>query len=224
MSVELARQPRLSTAGDETIYRAVSPLAVLSFVCGILSVFALLAWGLAVIPAVALVAGGIACRRINQRPMELTGRPLALIGMTLAALFWAAGWARLEYIELTEVPEGYLKVSYDELQPDPNEPTQLFPQRAAELDGKRVFLKGFAFPGRETSGIKEFVLVRDNGDCCFGGNPKLTDMVQVTLVGPLAMEYSPRQRNVAGTFHVNRGKALDGLRQPIYYLEADYLQ
>jgi len=224
MSVDLARQPRLTRAGDETLYRAVSPLAVLSFVLGILSVFALLAWGLALIPAIALVAGGIACRRINQRPMELTGRPLALIGMTLAALLWAAGWARLEYIELTEVPEGYLKVSYDELQPDPHVPAQVFPPRAAELDGKRVFLKGFAFPGRQTSGIKDFVLVRDNGDCCFGGNPKLTDMVQVSLAGPLAMEYAPRQRSVAGTFHVNRGKALDGLQQPIYFIEADYLQ
>jgi hypothetical protein len=224
MSVELMREPTRAVAEEQEIYRAVSPLAVASFILGILSVVALLAWELAIIPAIGFTVGAIACRRIARRPDDLTGRPLALVGMGLAALFWAGGWSRLAIIELTEVPEGYQRVSYDELQPDPAAPTQVYPASATALDGKRIFIKGYMFPGRQTTGITEFVLVRDNGDCCFGGNPKLTDMIQVTLAGAPPAEYSPRVRRVAGTFRLNQGKALDGLRQPIYHLEADYLQ
>jgi hypothetical protein len=46
----------------------------------------------------------------------------------------------------------------------------------------------------------------------------------VTLKNGLEMEYHPRMRRLAGTFRLNRGEALDGLRQPIYQLEADYLR
>ena len=60
-----------------------------------------------------------------------------------------------------------------------------------------MFLKGYAFPGRERHGIKNFVLVRDNLQCCFGGNPKLTDMVEVKLAGNLAMDFTTNLRRVA---------------------------
>ncbi len=119
---------------------------------------------------------------------------------------------------------GYLRLSFDELQPDPNYPSQDVPPAAIKLDGQRIFLKGYAFPGRDRTGIKKFVLVRDNLQCCFGGNPKLTDMVEVTLEGDLAMDFSTDMRRVAGTFHVAAGAGIDGLPRVVYHLDADYLQ
>ena len=41
------------------------------------------------------------------------------------------------------------------------------------------------------------------GTCCFGGEPKLTDMIEVKLEGSLAIEYARRKRKLAGTFKVD---------------------
>jgi hypothetical protein len=66
--------------------------------------------------------------------------------------------------------------------------------------------------------------VRDKGDCCFGGDPKLTDMILVKLKPPLKATFDMRVRKLAGTFKVAPGRALDGLGGVIYHLDADHLE
>jgi hypothetical protein len=68
------------------------------------------------------------------------------------------------------------------------------------------------------------VLCRDNGTCCFGGKPKLTDMIEVTLKYPLKLDYSPRLHKFAGVFHVQTVQSSDVSSSVLYQLEADYLQ
>jgi hypothetical protein len=68
------------------------------------------------------------------------------------------------------------------------------------------------------------VLCRDNGDCCFGGQPKVTDMILVTLTDPLRLDYSTRLHRLAGTFKVARGRTVEGVSDAVYQLEADYLK
>ena len=224
MSVHLAQpsERRTPPAGDT--YRAVSPLAVTSLALGLLSIVAVLDWSLAIVPAVALLAGVEAWRRIRLRPDELTGSRLATIGVLLAVTFWAGGWTRLMYEHLTEVPDGYVRVSYDDLQPDPSQPGQLWPAAAQELHGRPAFLKGYIYPGQEqATGIKQFLLVRHSGDCCFGGNPRLTDMTLVTLRDPLRLTYTTRLTKVAGTFRVAQGNNLHGLAGVVYHLDDAWL-
>jgi hypothetical protein len=141
-------------------------------------------------------------------------------------VFVVAGPALLTYQYVTEVPDGYERISYSELQPDPAEPGQQVPPSALALEGKRIFIKGFVYPGREKDGIRQFLLVRDQGDCCFGGNPKITDRIQVTLVGPLRLTYQSRLHRVGGTFHVAASDtAVGGAKGGVFYhLEADYVQ
>ena len=124
---------------------------------------------------------------------------------------------------MTEVPPGYQRLNYAELQPDPETQGEVFPPAIEQRDGDRVFIKGYVFPAKQTSGIKQFVLCRDNGDCCFGGQPKLTDRVLVTLKGPLSLNFSTRLQRVAGTFRVEPGQGTDGISGVIYHLDADYL-
>ena len=59
-----------------------------------------------------------------------------------------------------------------------------------ELNGKKIFMKGYVYPDGQRTNIKRFVLVADLGTCCFGGQPKLTHMVEVTLRDPYRVEYS----------------------------------
>lgn len=206
-------------------YKALSSAAVASLVAGVLSALALLDWTLGVIPFLGLLLGGFALYRIRANPAEITGQRLAVIGMALSSLFWAAGAGWLSYTYMTEVPEGYERISYAQLQPDPKFPAQAIPPSAQQLDGQRVFIKGYAYPGRQQTNIKEFVLVRDRGTCCFGGStPKLTDMIQVRLKDPLRLDYSLRLQRLAGTFRVERSKASDDLGGVLYHLDADYLK
>ena len=224
MSVDVAQDPE-SVADDYRQYRSLNALAVVSLVAGLLSVLTFLDWTLAAIPITGIVAGVLALRRIHSAPDAYTGELLALIGTLLCGALWAGGWSTLAYVHATEVPPGYERISYDELQIDPSRPDLLPPERAAELNGKKVFIKGFVYQptGGQTSGLKRFILVRDKGQCCFGGNPNITDMIEVKLQGDLEADFNMQPRKLAGTFRIGPGQSMHGLAGALYHLDADHL-
>ena len=224
MSIEL--DSRQSAAENYERYRALSTSAVASLVIGLLSCLALLDWSLVAIPLVGVALSSFAWWKVKRHRDELTGERLARAGLVLSLVFLVAGPATLTYQYLTEVPDGYTRISYVELQPDPNQVGQQVPPSALEFEGKRVFIKGYVYPGREKDGIRKFILCRDQGDCCFGGNPKITDRIQVTLADPLRLRYQPRLHKLGGTFHVEaRHSTVGGGGGGVFYhLTADYLE
>lgn len=224
MSVALRENPYDDFAPGEEDYRALSSTAVASLIAGLLSVLCFFGWSLAVIPAMGLLLGVRALWRIRRRPDEFTGGRIATAGILLSVVFFAGGWGWLSYVYLTEVPDGYDRIAFSQLQPDSEVPGQLFPPGALDLDGKRVFIKGYVKPGSQSAGMQDFLLVRDLRECCFGDStPKLTDMVMVRLKDPLRAEFSLWSRGLAGTFRV-RPEALGRPDSVLYYLEADYLK
>ena len=223
MSVDLERST--ADAADEFLqYRALSSLAVISLAAGLLSGLALFDWFWIVLPISGVLLGVAAWRKVKSRPDELTGLPLAKVGLALSVLFLFAGPAWLTYEQIHEVPAGKSPISYAALQPDPDVPGEQIPASAKALDGRQIFIKGYVYPGQKTDGIKSFLLVRDQGDCCFGGNPKVTDRIQVTLADPLRLTFSKRLHGVAGVFHVKAAPAIDGVGGVFYQLDADYLK
>jgi hypothetical protein len=226
MSLELERAQPVETFDDYARYRALNTLAVVSGVLGLLSALAIYDWTLAVIPLVGVFTGFVALRRIRANPEDYTGELLALAGIVMSTLFCVGGLSWQVYDHATEVPEGYQRINYDLLQPTAEAPKQVPPERIRELDGQKVFIKGYVYQpdkGR-TMGIKQFILVRDKGECCFGGNPKITDMVMVRLKGKLEAKFDMRPRRLGGTFHVEADDGLHGLGGVIYQLDADYLK
>lgn len=228
MSIDVAPQSIASDGRDyyET-YRVLSSSAVASCVLGALSAACLLAYeygvALGIVPVLAILLASRALWVIYQNPEEFTGKRLAIAGLAMASVFLTVGMATAGVVYATEVPEGYTRIHYQQLQPDEDSPGQIMPPSVMELDGKRVFIKGYAYPRAQQEGIKQFVLCRDNGDCCFGGSPKLTDMILVDLVDPLRLTYSRRIQRLAGTFRVKPAQAAD-VGGVLYQLEADYLQ
>jgi len=224
MSVDVDQRTQDGITEDYSQYRALSVLAVASCVLGVLSLTAFLSWPLAVVPLLGVVTGIIALRRIRANAAEMTGQKFASAGIMMSVLFFCAGWGYLTFSYVTEVPPGYERLSYSQLQPDPEVQGQIYPPEIVEYDGHRVFIKGYVLQGKQQSGIKQFILCRDNGDCCFGGQPRLTDRIQVTLKPPLTLEYSTRLRRLAGTFYFAPAQDNYGLGGVIYHLEADYLK
>lgn len=79
-----------------------------------------------------------------------------------------------------------------------------------ELDGKPVRVRGYMLPSFQQSGIKQFILVRDNQECCFGPKAALYDCMVVELVGGASTDFSVVPITVEGRFSIREVKSPDG--------------
>ncbi len=68
-------------------YRAISPMAIFSFMMGLLSLVTFASSYFLIAGVVAILAGVIAQRRIRRMPDALTGRGLAQAGIAMALVF-----------------------------------------------------------------------------------------------------------------------------------------
>lgn len=168
--------------------------------------------------------GWSAGRTIRRYPTECTGARLARSGLWGGLLLAAFGFSLAGYTHVTEVPEGYQRVGFWELQPDPEQPELPISPRALELAGQRIFIKGYMHPGVASMGrVDRFILVPDMGTCCFGGQPKPTDMIEVYVPDPSRrVAYAPRRIKLAGVFQLtDRPTQSLGLSGVWYHLVAD---
>jgi hypothetical protein len=203
-------------------YRAVSKAAVISLALGLLSAIGFLSPSFLILALLGAVMGFLGYRAILQYPEELTGMPIAMVGFGLCSLIFVGGVAKHAHEYATEVPDGCLRITFADLQPDKKSPLPI-PPSALELNDQQIFVKGYVYPDGQQYNIQRFVLVPDMGTCCFGGQPKLTDMIEVTLEDPLRIEYSYKKRKLAGVLKVDtRTKPVDGLGGVYYQLTADY--
>jgi hypothetical protein len=185
-------------------YRAVSRAAATSVVVGSLSILMVLSWYLAVIPVLAIYLGWRGLKQIARTPEEYTGENLAWTGIGLAVVFFVVGSGWLLLVRASEVPYGYQRVDYAELQPDANVPGQIVPPAALELNDKKVFIKGYIVPGRQQVRLRKFSLCPTNGVCTFCvPNPKPTEIIVVSLCGDLMTDYSTQLIGIGGKFHVD---------------------
>jgi len=171
----------------------------------------------AIIPTIGLVTGIRGVVQIRRHPDEFTGIRMAWFGIVLSIVWAIAGWSYMSWVYATEVPENHTRLQYNEIS-SPDKNVVEIPQRAMELNGQQVFIKGYAYPVDQKTGIRQFLLCRDNGDCCFGGTPKLTDMIFVRLKEPTSIDFSPRIHKMAGRFRVEPGMGLNNFGV-VYHLD-----
>jgi Protein of unknown function (DUF3299) len=210
---------------DEYGYTSLSRAAVLSLVFGILG---LLSWYSPLLLFLSLLGGIfalIAMANLKKYPGELSGKPLAILGGLLSLAMLVASPIKHTYVYYTELPEGYERISFAALKSPVGAP-DVPPQTALELNGKKVFLKGYIPPtSLSSNAAKTFVLVPDWATCCFGQQPPLTHMIEVKLVGDEFASKSLRRHSLAGTLSVRPYmKPVDGLQGVYYELEADHFK
>jgi hypothetical protein len=203
-------------------YRAIAGTAIAAAIAAALSPLACLDWLLAVVPILGIVLGVMAYRTISLRTDEFTGQPLAIGAIVVSAVSLVVGLVTLSWAYAAELPQGYERVNYGMLQPLDGDPPGTIPDTARSMDGRNVLLKGYMYPGKQQNGITQFLLVRDQGDCCFGGNPKITDRVLVQLKDPAhpqGIDFSSRLTKIAGRFAIRPMGApgMDG--GVLYHLE-----
>jgi hypothetical protein len=216
---------RGETLPEEIVaYKPYSPAAMLGLVAGIAAVLAAIAvwdvgWGFLAVPVVGILfcLKGLA----SIRHYDMAGRGAAKAGMALSIVAVGLGTGIYLYLLKTAIPPDYEQITYEMIQAGMTGP---IPTGAQELDGKKVFINGYMYPTDQHRGLTRFVLCRDNGTCCFGGQPKLNDMVEVKIKPGLKMDFTSSLRGIGGTFHARAENDPGGLGQIIYHIEdADVL-
>jgi hypothetical protein len=101
---------------------------------------------------------------------------------------------------------------------DPYDPSALTP-KVKSLDGKAIRIRGYILPSFQQTGIRQFVLVRDNMECCFGPGALLHDCILVEMAAGATATFTVRPVSVEGTFSIREVKGPDGKHLAIYRLD-----
>lgn len=86
---------------------------------------------------------------------------------------------------------------------------------------QRIRIRGFILPTAQARGLKAFVLVRDNQQCCFGPGAALYDCIFIEMQPGKTAEFSILPVTVDGKFDIREFRGPDGKHLAIYHLEAE---
>jgi hypothetical protein len=89
-----------------------------------------------------------------------------------------------------------------------------------ELGKKTIRIRGWILPASvfQQRGIKQFVLVRDNMECCFGPGAAIYDCIVVEMQKGATASFTTRPVTVEGEFSVQELKGPDGSHLAIYHI------
>jgi hypothetical protein len=210
---------------DEFEYRPVPALVSVSGAFAVFSLTAFIIDWLLLVPVVGMLLAGIALWQIRRSEGAYGGRLTAWILFGIMALQLVGATTLYAYSFITEVPDGFRRVSFvndiSKYELKMVDGQVQIPEAVQQLDSQPVFLKGYMYPTREDRGLDRFVLCKDMGQCCFGGNPKPTDMIVVEMDKNQRVDYRTGMVSVAGIFRTHADVGAAGLN-PVYKLDCTF--
>ena len=102
--------------------------------------------------------------------------------------------------------------------------SDLLPEKVTALEQERIRIRGYILPSFQQTGLTQFVLVRDNMECCFGPGAALYDCVVVRMQPGKTANFSIRPVAVSGVFRLEELKGPDGKHLAIYALDGEAVQ
>ena len=224
---ESASEPTRFEGANEFDYKPVTPLAPISLFLGLCSFIGLIGVYALSVAATGSLVGLAALWTIRRSEGTVGGKVLALLGTMFSVGFLIAGSGYHSYIYAMECPEGYERVSFNWLSkqaPSVENGVFKFAPEVTALDGKPIFIKGYMLTTRQTTDLSTFVLVKDRGECCFGGQPKPTDMIVVNFKDGMTVNHREQQLvGVAGIFRAKQ-EMQAGQLVSIYTLEGTHFR
>ncbi len=210
-------------------YRPVPVLAPLSLCLGLLSALGFL--GLLVVPIglVGTIVSLVCILQLRKFRGEYGGMWLAVAGLLMSVVFFTTSAGLWAYGYRTEVPEGFRRINFlsdisrkgfivAKGRPD------IFNPDVKALDGQKVFVKGYMYPTKQIEGLRSFLLVKDNAQCCFGGNPAMQDMILVNMVRGKTVNFQQGLLlSIGGVFHCQQASGPAGL-QPTYTIDGMFVE
>ena len=151
-----------------------------------------------------------------------------MAGFALSLIFLVTGVSYGYYVYVSEVPDGYDRISFETLKPNELQERGgvLIPPEVQAMAGKHIFIKGYIRPGSAPvrTGIDRFLLVRDNNQCCFGDLSKVKyfDQMAVQITNSQRVEDTLQVLRMGGTLEIHPENLARGVGYPVFMLKADY--
>lgn len=212
---------------DEFSYKPVPPTAIVGLALALFSfiaLFGIIGLGIAVC---GIIVSLISLLSIKRSQGELGGKTVATIGAGLSTFFLISGVSYQSFVYAHEVPEGYQRLNFASdisanklIEKDGMR--QVNPD-VLKLDQQKIFLKGYMYPTRDQKDLANFILVKDNGQCCFGGQPDANDMILVEMQGNKRADFYGGLVSVAGEFKA-QAPSQPGELRPAYSLKGTHFE
>jgi len=163
----------------------------------------------------------VICEPRGSVPRLLSSVALAVAGVTLLLSVAAASAAeRLAGSEASAPRDAtFDDVKLDLKKDEPFKKSSLT-TKVKELDGKWIKIRGYILPSFQDTGIKQFVLMRDNMECCFGKGAALHDCILVEMLDDATTNFTVRPVTVIGKFTIKEVVDAEGKQLAIYRLDA----
>ena len=223
MSVDIQR---FEQADDDPFlqYRALSRAAVASLVAGVASLSALLSWICIAFPVIGHPAGRLCLAEHPQRPDELAGLPVAKAGLALSALFVVVGPGWLLYQQVTEVPDGYERISYEQLQPPTGARPVRFHPRPWTWKARKSSSRATSIQAAKWKESKPSCWFATKAIAVSAAIPKSPTASRLRWSIRCDSPSGSRLHKLAGVFHVRPTTAVTAGGGVYYQLDADHLQ
>lgn len=167
--------------------------------------------------------GLLTIAKIRKTEGAFSGTKTATTGVVLGGVAALCNIGVTALLVTTEVPEGFRSVNFtsDISQKGFGAQNELHPEIAA-MNGKKIYLRGFMYRGKQRLGLNSFVIVKDNQQCCFGRQPNQSDMIEVFLPAGETFDLELGLTGVAGTFRTSNTRSQSQLQfRPIYRIDAE---
>jgi hypothetical protein len=143
----------------------------------------------------------------DESATAVANKPLSIIEQRRAIMRGeAAGRTEVEVRKSSQADLEKGDISFDDLKFDIEKDAAFDEKKLTDtlrfLNGRKVKLSGYILPStlfKETD-ISEFVLVRDNQECCFGPGAALFDCVMIEMVAGKTADFVTRPVTVEGKF------------------------
>src|SRR5688572_9564174 len=150
--------------------------------------------------ALAIALGGCGRRETGQsetaRPDEARGSPIQPPVTNQAPSAATTNYPQVDWSKPDVVEDGFIRLGYDKLSGFKYDVYEVYsetnsgrallksddviPHQVKAYDGKRVVVTGFVLPLRTKRGlVTEFLLLRDQGACCFGPQAQINHFIRV---------------------------------------------
>jgi len=127
-------------------------------------------------------------------------RPSLLL-IAIAACCWGSA---LSYAD----EAGYKNITFDDIKLELEKDEKYIPEKhlnekVDKLQGQKIRIRGWIHPSVFTqTGITQFVLVRDNQECCFGPGAALHDCILIEMESGKSTSFTTRPIAVEGVFKI----------------------
>ena len=121
---------------------------------------------------------------------------------------------------VTDTPNKTFDLTFDDLKFEMEKGSKfdrsLLTDKINSYDNNIITVRGYIRPSFSQSGLKKFIFVRDNKECCFGPGAALYDCILVRLAKGKTTDYTVRPITIKGRFSLKEYEGPDGKVWSIY--------